>query len=219
MTTETILTAQRVAEHTGWFHRIDLGNGLITPGIDDSPEKLKHVQLPARMDGLSVLDIGAWDGFFSFECERRGAKRVVASDWFCWQGSGKKGFEFAREALHSKVEDVTLKVEDLTPEALGTFDVVLFLGVLYHAEDPMRYLRIVKSLCKGVAFVETVVDGLDYPRPAMVFYPDKTLNNDPTNFWGPNRLAVEAMLHEVGFRSVNCVDTYYGNRMVFHAKV
>lgn len=96
---------------------------------------------------------------------------------------------------------------------------VLFLGVLYHAEDPMRYLRIVRSLCKGVAFVETVVDALDYPRPAMVFYPDKTLNNDPTNFWGPNRLAVEAMLREVGFRSVTCVDQYYGNRMVFHASV
>lgn len=109
MTTETSRTAQRVAENTGWFHRIDLGNGVVTPGIDDSPEKLKHVQLPARMDGLSVLDIGAWDGFFSFECERRGAKRVVASDWFCWQGVGKRGFEIAREALGSKVEDVTLK--------------------------------------------------------------------------------------------------------------
>ena len=219
MAANTSPLAQQVAAHSGWFHRIDIGDGIVTPGIDDSPEKLKHFQLPQRMDGLTVLDIGAWDGFFSFECERRGAKRVVAADWYCWQGVGKQGFEIARAALRSKVEDVELKVEDLTPQALGTFDIVLFLGVLYHAEDPMHYLRIVRSICKGRAFIETVVDALDYPRPAMVFYPGKSLNNDPSNFWGPNRLAVEAMLGEVGFRSVRMVDTYYGNRMVFHASV
>lgn len=217
MTKELSGTVREVAEYTGWWHRIDLGNGVVTPGLDDSPEKLKHLHLPARMDGLSVLDIGAWDGFFSFECERRGARRVVASDWYCWQGLSKRGFEIARAALQSKVEEVELKVEDLTPEAFGTFDLVLFLGVLYHAEDPMRYLRIVRSLCKGMAIVETLVDALDYPRPAMVFYPGSTLNNDPTNFWGPNRLAVEAMLQEVGFPKVKYVDTYYGSRMVFHA--
>lgn len=217
--TQTSSLASLVTEYGGWFHRIDLGNGLVTPGIDDSPEKLKHLHLPLNLEGASVLDIGAWDGFFSFECERRRASHVVASDWFCWNGRGKQGFEIARAALGSNVEDVFLKVEDITPEGLGTFDVVLFLGVLYHAEDPMRYLRIVRSVCKGLAVVETVVDALDYPRPAMVFYPKATLNNDPTNFWGPNRMAVEAMLYEVGFRTVNCMDMYYGNRMVFHARV
>jgi tRNA (mo5U34)-methyltransferase len=211
--------AHQVAEYSGWFHRIDLGQNVVTPGIDDTPLKLKHVHLPPRLDGFSVIDIGAWDGFFSFECERRGATRVVAADWFCWQGTGKRGFEIAREALQSKVEDVNVKVEDMSPEALGTFDLVLFLGVLYHAQDPMRYLRVVRSLCKGTAIIETLVDALDYPRPAMVFYPGRTLNNDATNFWGPNRLAVEAMLREVGFSTVKMVDRYYGNRMVFHANV
>ena len=212
--------AQRVAGHSGWWHRIDLGQGVVTPGLDDSPAKLEHLKLPTRMDGLTVLDIGAWDGFFSFECERRGAQRVVASDWVCWQGKKKSGFDIARQALNSNVEENVCKVEDLTPQALGgPFDIVLFLGVLYHAEDPMRYLRIVRSLCKGLVVVETRVDGMDYPRPAMVFYPGSTLNNDPTNFWGPNALAVEAMLQEVGFRSVNRVAEYYGTRMVFHATV
>jgi tRNA (mo5U34)-methyltransferase len=212
-------SANLVLTHSGWFHRINLGNGVVTPGVDDSPEKLKHLCLPARMDGLRVLDIGAWDGFFSFECERRGAKEVVAADWYCWQGESKRGFEIAREALQSRVVDITLKVEELTVEALGTFDIVLFLGVLYHAQDPMRYLRIVRSLCHGLAIVETLVDALEYPRPAMVFYPGATVNNDPSNFWGPNRLAVEAMLTEVGFTSVRMVDTFYGNRMVFHANL
>ncbi len=171
------------------------------------------------MDGLSVLDLGAWDGFFSFECERRGAKRVAAVEWYSWQGELKTGFLIAKEALRSNVEEVLCKIEDLTPAALGTFDIVLFLGILYHAEDPMRYLRIVRALCKGLAVVETHVDALDYPRPAMVFYPGKILSNDPTNFWGPNRLAVEAMLVEVGFRTAEWVATYDGCRMVFHAYV
>ena len=218
MTTKEALLA-RVAQHSGWFHRIDLGEGVVTPGVDDSPAKLKHIHLPERMDGLSVLDIGAWDGFFSFECERRGAKRVVAADWHCWHGQNKMGFEIARELLGSKVEDLYLKVEDLNPEELGTFDVVLFLGVLYHAEDPMRYLRIVRSLCRGKTIVDTVVDGLEYDRPVMVFYPGSTLNDDPTNFWGPNRLAVKAMLTEVGFREATHVDSFATNRMVFHATV
>lgn len=191
----------------------------MTPGVDDSSLKLRYLHLPERLDGLSVLDIGAWDGFFSFECERRGASRVVAADWYCWQGKGIEGFEIARDVLHSKVENVLVKVEDMSPQSLGTFDIVLFLGVLYHAEDPMHYLRIVRSLCKHTAVVETLVDALDYRRPAMVFYPGRTLNNDPSNFWGPNQMAVEAMLKEVGFSTVRMVDMYYHNRMVFHANL
>ena len=52
--------------------------------VDDTAAKLKRVQLPADLSGQSVLDIGAWDGFFSFESERRGANRVLAVDSFCW---------------------------------------------------------------------------------------------------------------------------------------
>jgi len=97
---------------------------------------------------------------------------------------------------------------------------VLFLGVLYHAEDPMRYLRIVRSLCREMAVVETHIDGLDYPRPMMVFYPGGTLNGDPSNYWGPNPAAVEAMLGEVGFARVERAGTFLGEtRMVFHAWV
>ena len=103
----------------------------------------------ARSKGLSVLDIGAWDGFFSFECERRGASRVVAADYFSWHGSGwgtKAGFTLARDVLGSKVEDVDIDVMDLTPERVGTFDLVLFLGVLYHLRHPLLALeRVVVS--------------------------------------------------------------------------
>ena len=63
-----------------WWHRIDLGDGRITPGRDATQEKLETLHLPNSLSGKTVLDIGAWDGFFSFEAERRGAVRVLATD-------------------------------------------------------------------------------------------------------------------------------------------
>ena len=109
MTTTSELRAQ--ADRFRWFHRIDLGHGVVTRGEDETQRKLATIRVPARLDGWSVLDIGAWDGFFSFEAERRGAARVVAVDPACWRepawgpdGWGtKRPFEFARQALGSSV--------------------------------------------------------------------------------------------------------------------
>ena len=94
-----------------WFHTIDLGSGVVTPGRDESPRKLGWIGLPSGPGtGRSVLDVGAWDWLFSFECERRGAARVLAVDGPAWQepawgprGYGTKaGFELARRALDSR---------------------------------------------------------------------------------------------------------------------
>src|SRR5207247_1148279 len=83
---------------------------------------------------------GAWDGFYSFECERRGADEVVATDSFAWSAenwSSKAGFELAREALGSSVRAIEVDVMDLSPGVVGgTYDLVLFLGVLYHLRYP-----------------------------------------------------------------------------------
>ena len=155
-----------------------------------------------------MLDIGAWDGFFSFEAERRRASRVVACDYYAWHGvgwgtgRGKDGFELARTALNSRVEDVALDVLDLSPEKIGTFDVVFFLGVLYHLPNPLLALERVASVSKGLLILETVVDMVGIGRPAAAFYPDKELNDDPTNWWGPNHAAVQGMLTSVGFSRV-----------------
>src|SRR5271157_3284456 len=116
--------------------------------IDDSVQKLGYLDFPADLSGKTVLDIGAFDGFFSFEAERRGSARVVAADYFCWTLPGmgdKQGFNIAHAALNSKVEAVLIPVEEMSPEKLGMFDLVLFLGVLYHSQYPLRYLRIVRS--------------------------------------------------------------------------
>jgi tRNA (mo5U34)-methyltransferase len=188
-----------------WYHTIDLGNGVTTAGVDDSPQRLARVQLPRSLAGLSVLDIGAWDGFFSFECERRGASRVVAADYYSWHGSGwgtKAGFILAREVLGSKVEDIDIDVMDLAPERVGTFDLVLFLGVLYHLRHPFQALERVTSVVQDRLIVETVVDMIGFSRPAMAFYPSRELNNDPTNWWAPNVPAMCGMLQSLGFHEV-----------------
>jgi hypothetical protein len=91
----------------------------------------------------------------------------------------------------------------------------------------VRYLRLVRSVCRGQVILETEIDAEDYPLPAAVFYPGNSLNNDASNFWGPNLACVEAMLREVGFRKVERVCTFNmvrrGNRpfhrAVFHAFV
>ena len=114
-------------------------------------ERLDVLQIPRDLSGRSVLDVGAWDGFFSFEAERRGAARVVAADCFAWQGenwSDKSGFELARRALNSGVEDVDIDVMDLGPHQVGTFDLVLFLGVLYHMRHPLLALERLASVTR-----------------------------------------------------------------------
>src|SRR5262245_27228110 len=90
-----------------WHHSIDLGHGIVTPGGDDSAKKLARLGLPSSLHGKSVLDVGAWDGFFSFEAERRGARPVLATDSFVWRRgcpTGKRGFELARRVLGSQVD-------------------------------------------------------------------------------------------------------------------
>jgi tRNA (mo5U34)-methyltransferase len=192
-----------------WHHRIDLGNGIVTPGYDDSPRKLKRLGFPESFAGKTVLDVGAWDGFFSFEAERRGAKRVLATDSFSWSGSGwgtKAGFDLARQALNSRVEDQQIDVLELSPAKIGgTYDVVLFLGVLYHMRHPMLALERVAGVTGEQLILETVVDCLHTSRPMIAFYPDAELSNDASNWCGPNPAAVEGMLKTAGFQTVNVV--------------
>jgi len=195
---------ERIARVT-WFHEIELRPGLRTPAPESTRKRLGLLRIPPDLTGRSVLDIGAWDGFFSFEAERRGAARVVAADHFAWHEnswSDKSGFELAREALGSGVEDVDVDVMDLTPERLGTFDLVLFLGVLYHLRHPLLALERVASVTANQLIIETHVDLTWLRRPAMAFYPGQELAWDPTNWWGPNPAAVESMVLAAGFKRV-----------------
>lgn len=222
---ERLLLKTEVAKIRAWHHSIDLGCGVITPGGGQtfSPKSEQRIGLPENLAGMTVLDVGAWDGFYSFAAERRGAKRVLATDSFVWQSPmfGKEGFELARTVLNSQVEDMEIDVLELSPEKVGVFDVVLFLGVLYHMRHPLLALDRVFSVTGKQLILETHVDLLDCQRPALAFYPRAELNNDPTNWFGPNALAVQGMLESAGFRDIKIVNTAQVSsnsaRMVFHA--
>lgn len=198
---------RREVSQIKWWHTIDLGHGIVTPGLDPTPQRLAEIRMPEDLTARTVLDIGAWDGFFSFEAERRGASRVLATDSFCWDsGSGwgtKAGFDIARRALQSRVEDKWIEVLDLSPETVGVFDVVLFLGILYHMKHPLLTLERVASVTGRQLIMQTQVDLVAIKRPAIAFYPGTELNGDPTNWVGLNPAALLAMLKMVGFGRVD----------------
>jgi tRNA (mo5U34)-methyltransferase len=196
-----------------WYHRIEVAPGIVTPGVDNTAHNLRTMNLPADLTGKRVLDIGACDGFYSFECERRGAAQVVAIE----ANTGPTGFKVLHELLGSHVELHTMNIYDLTPEAFGQFDLVLCLGVLYHLRHPLLGLERVHSVCKGQLILETQVCDHHFidasgtpqdlvrfapavlPAPIVQFYAGAELNQDSTSWWSPNIAALQAMLRSVGF--------------------
>ena len=191
-----------ISREKRWFHSFTFTEGLTTPGYDPSSKKLDHLMLSDRLDGYSVLDIGAYDGYFSFHVSQRGAAKVVATDDFVWRLANvpaRANLAAVRQALNAKVDDVVAPVETLADEIRQTFDITLFLGVLYHAPDMLHYLRNVFAVTKTVCVIETLVDNLDIGEASAAFYPAGTLNGDDSNNWDPNIAAVVAMCERVGF--------------------
>ena len=164
-------------------------------------EQLLALNLP-DLTGKTVLDVGARDGYFSFAAERFGASRVLAIDSGNWgRPGGKRSFERLRKALASHVEDLDVDVLDLSPETVGRFDVVLFLGVLFHMRDPLLALERVAGVTRELLVVETLVDMTFLRSPAAAFYPSEK-PSEKSGWWGPNRAAVLGMLESVGFARV-----------------
>lgn len=205
-----------------WFHSIDLGEGLVTPGRASLAElqAMAAVIFDESLSGKTVLDIGCYDGFYSFAAHQRGAKRVLATDHFIWQyPSCRQCFELARSILAPDMESRDIDVPELKLSNVGSFDLVLFSGVLYHLRHPLQTLEQIAPLAAGTLIVETHLDAIESQRPAMTFYPNRELNDDPTNWWGPNRACVEAMLRDVGFDEVRyAANPVHASRGIFHAR-
>ena len=240
-TPEARALLEEVGRAPVWMHSLDLGHGVVTPGVrpaNDLRQAWNSMELP-DLRGKSVLDIGAWDGWFSFEAERRGALRVVALDRYVWaldweakrryrrecnerglapepytlrpelfdyeRLPGKYGFDLAHRIYNSHVEVVVADLMTADLEALGTFDIVLYLGGLYHMEEPLTALRRVRRLTKELAVVETagvVVPGRE-ETPLFRFYPPRDkLSGDPSNFWAPNLAGLKGMCEAAGFDRV-----------------
>ena len=208
-----------IAEHGRWWHEIEVAPGIVTPGDDSNRMKLpilEELGLPRDLRGKRALDIGTSDGYFAFELEKRGAE-VTAIDFVPETYSG---FATARKILGSGVDYRMDNVYNLKAEAYGQFDIVLFLGVLYHLRKPLAALDAIRSVMHEGAqvYVGTMLideyfllpDGstttLDALSPLLKnvplwqFYPGDALNGDYTNAFAPNRRALEAALQEAQFR-------------------
>src|SRR4051812_7740848 len=130
------LTTAEEIRRLPWFHELDFGGGVKSPGIIKSSKlrRISRVVFDRPIEGKSVLDVGCWDGAQSIEAVRRGASRVLATDHYAWHKAwgSRRSFEIARQHLAPSIEVMDIDLPDLTVETVGTFDIVLFLGVLYH---------------------------------------------------------------------------------------
>ena len=214
-----------------WYHRIEVRPGVVTPGINDCQTTLRLLDLPADCSGLRVLDIGTRDGFFAFEMERRGAD-VLAIDF---DPRAANSFALASRLLDSRVPFRQANVYNLDPEEIGTFDIVLFLGVIYHLPDPLGALRNIRRLCRSRMYLETFAIDHHLPLPGgtkldmtesfpeltgvplMCFFRGSSFNDNPTNFWGPNIQCVKEMLGETEFAVLRTTPIH--NRAIFECEV
>jgi len=188
---------KKVAEVKLWFHKIDLGHGIVTPGFCES-WGYDPLNLP-DLRGRTVLDVGCADGLYSFECEKRGAKQILATDQ-----SMMEGFLAAREILNSTVEYKEIDVFDISPQTVGTWDIVLFMGVFYHLKNPLFALEKLAQVTRYLLVVEShivVLPSWDNV-PLMTFYETNELMDEASNWWGPNVECLIRMTRSAGFELV-----------------
>ena len=217
LTTEAI--ERRVFELGEWFHNLDLRGVHTAPHhfLGDYPAvKWRRFAdaLPADLSGRTVLDIGCNAGFYAIEMKRRGAERVVGIDS---DNDYLSQARFAAEVIGVELELRELSVYDVG--RLGErFDIVLFLGVLYHLRHPLlaldlihehvaRDLLVFQSMQRGSNEIEpleadypfTAAEVFDRPGFPKLHFIEQCYAGDPTNWWAPNRACSEAMLRSAGF--------------------
>jgi len=176
-----------------WYQRLPIGDEF-TPGARDVADLYRFLRLPKDLRGRRVLDVGTFDGGLAFACEAHGADEVVAVDVV-----RHATFAFAHTALQSRVRFETGNAYDLDPQRLGTFDLVIFAGVLYHLRYPLLALDRLRRVASADVHVETHTERLPIRRPAAVFYERAELNGDYSNWFGPNDRAVRAWFRSAGF--------------------
>lgn len=205
---------ERAREHP-WYHVLELSPELTTSGMFDLRPYVDAYGLPDRMEGMRVLEVGTWDGFWAFEMERRGAQ-VTAIDvdderdldipprrrpreWPTVRRGD--GFRLAREILGSSVERIECSVYDAKPEDFGTFDVVFCGSVIMHLRDQMLALERIAELCDGLFISAEEYDraaGL-MPLPMARYLADR---DKAVVYWLPSIKTWRRMMWTAGFDDV-----------------
>jgi 2-polyprenyl-3-methyl-5-hydroxy-6-metoxy-1,4-benzoquinol methylase len=216
-----------------WYHTIDLGQGLVTPGTYDHRKQVPAFHFPQDMRGMDVLDVGSATGFFAFEFERRGANVVSvevpsigALDRFPFeepQDTLKKiayldhrpASETAEEVYHYVIDGpfkfchkvLGSRVERrYTPiyDLEGEFDLVFVGDVLLHTLHPVEALAAIAKVCKGtLALSQNMPER--FSQPAMLYVGGDTLGDPNLAWWIPNQACLQQLLKKLGFAQAELV--------------
>lgn len=216
----------------GWYHTIELGNGLVSKGFYDLRSVVDRYGIPESLRGKEVLEVATGDGFFALEMERRGAQRVVAidvpmmrdCDWvprmkdrLAEAAEGEPWpahFRMAHAMRRSRIDYRHVNVYDLSPYTVGTFDVVFCGSLLLHLQNPLGALTAIRSVTREFAIIETAIDpewDEKYPgRALMTFgYPGEEKNQGENNsYWIMSSAGLEKMLRYAGFDKVEPQGTF-----------
>lgn len=210
---------QRVDALGPWFHNLDLKGVPTAPShfLGDYPNvKWRRFSgiIPDRLEGKTVLDIGCNAGFYAMEMKRRGAERVLGLDT---DDEYLEQARFAAEVNGLKIEFRKMSAYDVG-QLREKFDLVIFMGVLYHLRHPLLALDLIhehvagdlllfQSMQRGDSRVDAIdrnydfwtTDQFDSPGYPKLHFIENKYADDPTNWWVPNRACVEAMLRSAGF--------------------
>lgn len=210
-------------EGLDWYHTIDLGHGVRTPGFVDHDHQLPYYGLPSSLAGKRCLDIATFDGYWAFEFERRGASEVVALDipdkleldcprWMLREpenfdvvGELGQSFKVVHDVLDSRVKRVEKSVYELDPDIDGMFDVVFISDVLVHLRDPQLAIERAFSVCKGELYIADVYS------PQLEAFGDTPVaqfTSPSETWWIPNVATLKRMMYVAGFDPITEVSRF-----------
>lgn len=148
--------------------------------------------IPKDLTGKTILDLAAWDGYYSFLAAKRNAKVVIAVDNAQAERKDFNGnsetlsekYQFLRQKIHSNVNFIPMNVFDIDKIKMN-FDIIFCFGLYYHVKNPYDLFEKCYSKCKEMLLIEGEIKSENEPN--MTILNPRELNDDPTNYWGPNQ--------------------------------
>lgn len=211
-----------------WYHRIQLPHSITTPGWAPISPEAYHI--PNDLTGKLVLDVGAWDGYWTFEALKRGAAHVTAIDDFsdtlgldaAKNRTAWGTFDLCRAALgysNDKCNRWNMSIYDVGVNYPKSFDVIFLFGTIYHLRHPLLALDRLFESCKpgGEIYIESAIlddyspyrggIGKGYPSDenrqiVMEFYPENEYGDNPSNWFVPTLACLGHMVRAAGFTDV-----------------
>lgn len=202
---------KHVAKFPNWHSPIDLGQGINTGGKLKQrrfARRLRLMRIPENLEGKRVLDIGSWDGFFTWEMEKRGAE-LLSID--VWDDHEMAKYRWVHEVKSSKAQYKRVDAHDLDPASEGTFDLILCAGVLYHLRYPLATLERIRKVCRGQLILETVcmIPAVHGGFPMIAFFPGDAEAIASGRPWGISGAAtipwIKEALLSAGFSRVEVI--------------